>query len=122
MRKAKLKKQCYYYFLISICLLNFSCHRIARPYNSDTEIRLRQPTVNYQRDQYYSGTAPYIAPQSYAPYTQPYSRGYKNPYNAPPRTYYPYYDMDQYYVPPTYYNGYYNNVEKERGNESALRP
>jgi hypothetical protein len=54
-------------------------------------------------DQNYSYTPPY--PKSYVPYTRPNSRAYQNPYNLPPRNYYPYYDADQYYIPPRYYNG-----------------
>ena len=33
----------------------------------------------------------------------PASRYYSNPYASPPQNQYPYYDADQYYVPPTYY-------------------
>ncbi len=48
-------------------------------------------------------TAPIYYPQRYLPQVQPYSRAYTNPYATPPRQYYPYYDYDQYYVPPTGY-------------------
>lgn len=34
---------------------------------------------------------------------QPASRYYNNPYAVPPQNQYPYYDGDQYYVPPTSY-------------------
>lgn len=50
-------------------------------------------------------------PRSYQPYYQPNSRTYNNPYNYPPRNYYPYYDFDQYYVPPTQYQ----NIENRSG-------
>lgn len=42
-------------------------------------------------------------------YTQPASRYYSNPYALPPRNVYPYYDVDQYYVPPTSYGAYNND-------------
>ncbi len=58
----------------------------------------------------------YRQPTYTAPYTQPYpmqyappaSRLYDNPYAMPPANYYPYYEADRYYVPPSYYgvNGY----------------
>ncbi len=61
--------------------------------------------------------APYYYPQQqqgYYPPASPYppqggSRFYSNPYAIPAATQYPYYDADQYYVPPTYYN----NVEPQ---------
>lgn len=49
----------------------------------------------------------YNSPPSYygSPYQYQYpsSRQYNNPYALPPQSQYPYYDGDQYYVPPTYY-------------------
>jgi hypothetical protein len=36
-------------------------------------------------------------------YQFPNSSYYSNPYALPPQNKYPYYDGDQYYVPPTYY-------------------
>jgi hypothetical protein len=36
----------------------------------------------------------------------PHSGVYRNPYKMPPRNYYPYYDLDNYYVPPAGYNPY----------------
>lgn len=51
----------------------------------------------YQPPQYYQG---YVQP-----YYQPNSRAYSNPYALPQQYATPYYDSDQYYVPPTnYYN------------------
>lgn len=44
------------------------------------------------------------------------SRYYSNPYAMPPQQNYPYYDGDQYYVPPTYYN----NAEPYPKNSSYL--
>ena len=51
-----------------------------------------QPPVN-RRDGYYYSPRAYRAPSSY----------YSNPYAFPPQNNYPYYDGDQYYVPPSYY-------------------
>ncbi len=63
--------------------------------------------ASVRQDGYY-----YNAPQqqpaySNSPYQyqQPASRYYSNPYAMPPQNQYPYYDGDQYYVPPTYYGG-----------------
>jgi len=74
-----------------------------------------QPTPLYNQNQQYH-------PQQYVPprqdgyyYSRPYynggyqyqqqpaSRTYNNPYAIPPQNQYPYYDGDQYYVPPTSY-------------------
>lgn len=67
-----------------------------------------------QQQGYYSqqgqqGYAPqqraYAPQQSYSATPQPASRFYNNPYDTvPQQNYYPRYDADQYYVPPTYYN------------------
>lgn len=58
--------------------------------------------------QYSSPTAFYPPSYSSPPY-QVYpnagSRFYSNPYAIPPSPYYPQYDADQYYVPPTYAYG-----------------
>jgi hypothetical protein len=63
-----------------------------------------------------------MPPQSYYYQQQPTyyppqggSRYYSNPYAIPPSSRYPYYDSDQYYVPPTYYN----NLEKQVYGNSA---
>lgn len=45
-------------------------------------------------------------PVRYDSYNRARSGVYQNPYNMPPRNYYPYYDMDNYYVPPAGYNPY----------------
>lgn len=66
----------------------------------------------------YSPVQLYSAPQAYSPYNSPYSRRYVNPYAYPPRNYYPYYDYDQYYVPPSNYStGYegYNSRNSKPG-------
>ena len=59
------------------------------------------------RQQYYAAPAPYGQP--YYSYSQAPagSRFYSNPYAIPPAPRYLNYDVDQYYVPPSYYN----NVE-----------
>ncbi len=79
-------------FLIGLLLLIFSCTR-DRNYPRDNAVRLD----SYQH-----------YPQNYQPYVRSNSRSYSNPYNNPPQNYYPYYDFDQYYVPPTQYK----NVEQ----------
>lgn len=72
------------------------------------------PQPQYQPPQQFQGQPPY--PQQYYPQTYgsvaPYqvypnagSRFYSNPYAIPPSPYYPQYDVDQYYVPPTYSYG-----------------
>ena len=64
-----------------------------------------QPQQQYQpqpQQQYYPqtyGSAPYQV------YPNAGSRFYSNPYAIPPSPYYPQYDVDQYYVPPTYSYG-----------------
>lgn len=80
---------------------------------------------SYQNRQAIPRTHPYYPSQNYfyqgePYYQQPYpaepgSRFFSNPYAIPPSgSYlpypYPYYDTDQYYVPPSYYN----NVEPEQ--------
>jgi len=54
-------------------------------------------------------SAPYYPPSYSSPPYQVYpnagSRFYSNPYAIPPSPYYPQYDADQYYVPPTYSYG-----------------
>jgi hypothetical protein len=54
-----------------------------------------------QRQNYYAPQPSYV--NSPYQYQQPASRYYSNPYAMPPQNQYPYYDGDQYYVPPTYY-------------------
>jgi hypothetical protein len=62
---------------------------------------------NYSQPNYYQYPNNYYnAPSNYyQPYYQPNSRAYNNPYALPQQYASPYYDTDQYYVPPTnYYN------------------
>ncbi len=55
-------------------------------------------------------------PRAYQRQYQPNSRAYNNPYKYPPRNYYPYYDFDQYYTPPTQYQ----NIESyDSGNSNT---
>jgi hypothetical protein len=88
----------------------------ARPVVAPNPNSPKPVAPDYYRQQQYG--APYqqqMPPQGYAPYPQSYgypqqyqgggSRYYSNPYAIPPATqYYQRYDVDQYYVPPTYYN------------------
>ncbi len=60
-----------------------------------------QPQGLPQDGYYYSPKSPYQS--SPYQYQQPASRYYSNPYAMPPQNQYPYYDGDQYYVPPTSY-------------------
>jgi len=76
------------YLLVILMLFVFSC---AKDNN------------NY----YPQGYAPQPYQQQYYPqqYYRPNSRAYSNPYTLPQQYASPYYDTDQYYVPPTnYYN------------------
>ena len=100
--------------------------------NSQTEnikTNSSQTNQNYQ----YQNQAPYQAPyqsqqapiapnpyygQPYGGYQQPSSRYYSNPYTIPPRNnQYPYYDGDQYYVPPTYYGTSGENAAAVNANQ-----
>lgn len=103
------------------------------------------PNVKTSSPEYYQQQPPYgsgyqQAPQAYAPipyqpqypaygqpvYPQQYpqqggSRYYSNPYAIPPsNNYYPQrYDVDQYYVPPTYYNNIEPNQRGSHVNSSG---
>ncbi|MBM3579782.1 MAG: hypothetical protein FJX34_03310 [Alphaproteobacteria bacterium] len=68
-------------FLVAVCLLVNSC--------AGKEVRYSSSQQQYQH-----------YPQQYRPYDRPRSRAYSNPYAYPPYNYYPYYDVDSYYVPP----------------------
>jgi len=61
------------------------------------------PQYQPQPQQYYPQTYGTVAP--YQVYPNAGSRFYSNPYAIPPSPYYPQYDVDQYYVPPTYSYG-----------------
>jgi hypothetical protein len=71
-----------------------------------------QQPAPYQ-NQYYQ--PPYSA-APYQIYPNAGSRFYSNPYAIPPSPYNPQYDVDQYYVPPTYSYG----VEQNYGNRSSI--
>lgn len=89
-------------FLVIILLAVFSCVK-----DNGCDDRNLGRKVPPSEDGFYN-------PKEYAPYSDPYSRGYFNPYSHPPRKYAPYYDYDQYYVPPSEYN------DNEEGNSSAV--
>lgn len=86
--------------------------------NSSNFYRQQQGASGQQYQPQYPAQPQYQAPpyptQYYPPSysSQPYqvypnagSRFYSNPYAIPPSPYYPQYDVDQYYVPPTYSYG-----------------
>ena len=62
-----------------------------------------QPQYVPQPPQYYPQTYGSVVP--YQVYPNAGSRFYSNPYAIPPSPYYSQYDVDQYYVPPTYSYG-----------------
>lgn len=93
------------YFLIIISLLTYSC--------SSSENRIYdgyQNPYQYQNQYYQAPVVPYQ--QQYYP---PNSRAYNNPYVLPQQYASPYYDTDQYYVPPT---NYYNIERPQSGGAS----
>ena len=65
----------------------------------------QQPAPYFQPNPYYHQVPPPVMRQGYNDgyYYPPNSRYYSNPYALPPRGGYPYYDADQYYVPPNSY-------------------
>ena len=74
------------------------------PVKTTPDYYYSQPYSQPQQQQY----QPQPQPQQYRQPSQPYqqqggSRAYVNPYAFQPSPQYPYYDSDQYYVPPTYY-------------------
>ena len=85
--------------------------------NPSTPVRVT-PDYYYRQPAYPN----YYQPQPYTqnPYQGNYggSRYYSNPYAIPSQQSYPYYDGDQYYVPPTYYN----NAEPYPQNSSYSQP
>ena len=112
MINGRLKQRFLSYLLITISLLNFSCEN-RDPYRYESLLQ----SYKY---------VPADVPADFVPYKKPSSRKYLNPYVPAPRNYYPYYDMERYYVPPNYYNGYYNNTEEgirdPAGSQSYLHP
>lgn len=85
----------------------------------------------YLQQQPYQMPQPYQPPQQYYPPTYgsaPYqvypnagSRFYSNPYAIPPSPYYPQYDVDQYYVPPTYSYGMEQSGAPSNRNSNSSR-
>lgn len=76
-----------------------------------------QPYPQYPQ-QYYPptyGSAPYQV------YPNAGSRFYSNPYAIPPSPYYPQYDVDQYYVPPTYSYGMEQSGAPSNRNTNSSR-
>lgn len=62
------------------------------------------PAPYYQQNPYYYQNPPTVQPGYGGGYQYPpASRYYQNPYAFPPQNQYPYYDSDQYYVPPSSY-------------------
>ncbi len=83
--------------LIAANLFSCSAGREVEQTSSTSHNQYSPPRQNYQYDYnpaYYGG---------HYQYQYPSSRRYNNPYAFPPQNQYPYYDGDQYYVPPTYY-------------------
>ncbi|MFT5702797.1 MAG: hypothetical protein ACJAZX_001089 [Rickettsiales bacterium] len=87
------------------CSSNDQNTNFTRP-NQYSQPYSRQPQQNTGRDPYYSRPSQqrYYGDSPYQ-YQQPASRYYSNPYAMPQQNQYPYYDGDQYYVPPTSYGG-----------------
>jgi hypothetical protein len=115
--------------IVIFTVLCFSCASDEEPYLYDrygfdpgtrpdsNSNYYRQPQPSYP--QQYSPAPPYPVPAQpynanpYQVYPSPGSRFYGNPYAIPPSSYYPpQYDVDQYYVPPTY--GY--GIENQQNN------
>ncbi len=91
------------YLFTIIFLAIFSCStRNVDPYNRVGSVPETRYVPVYVPQRNY--------PTNYRPYARPNSRAYRNPYSYQPRTYSPYYDLDEYYVPPS---GYYSNPEPD---------
>ena len=88
--------------LITLCCAA-SCQRSVTYYDES-----RKPPVP---PKYYRSAAPV----RYDSFYQPKSRMYRNPYKMAPKNYYPYYDSDYYYIPPTSYNPYDNRDNEFKG-------
>ena len=88
------------YLLIIFCIFVYSCSSKQDQYYENNKI-----PYQYQNQ--------YAPIQQYQPYI-PNSRVYTNPYALPQQYSPPYYDSDQYYIPPT---NYYN-IE---GNQNSLQ-
>jgi hypothetical protein len=70
-------------------------------YNQNPQYQPQQYVPPARQDSYYYSQPYYSGGYQYQ--QQPASRTYNNPYAIPPQNQYPYYDGDQYYVPPTNY-------------------
>lgn len=80
---------------------------------------LSQFPIQYTPPSYYYVPPPskYYGPSPYQ-YQKPASKNYSNPYAVQRQNAYPYYDGDQYYVPPTYYgNPYSDNSAPDLGRQ-----
>lgn len=94
--------------------------RVAPDYYYRQPQPVQQPSYPPQQ-QYYQQQGGYPAQNPggyYQPYTNqapPSSRFYSNPYAIPPSNNYPYYDGDQYYVPPNAYQ----NIETQNTGVSS---
>ncbi len=93
----------------------FACSSGSRSYQTPAPVQGYQyqqvPYSPPRQDSYYytpPQSQPYYSPSPYQ-YQQPASRQYNNPYAVAPQNVYPYYDGDQYYVPPTNYGGSYRD-------------
>lgn len=91
--------------LCRLCIIVISCLPMACK---------KDDVYLYDRTGFKPKTYRGVYPGRYVPYNKPSSRNYNNPYNNPPKQYYPYYDHDYYYVPPVYYN----NVEPDYSAEN----
>lgn len=87
-------KNLFRWLFFAIFLALVSCQRSVTYYDES-----RKPPIP---PKHYRSTAPV----RYDNFSQPSSGRYQNPYNRAPNRYYPYYDYDYYYVPPTGYNPY----------------
>ncbi len=95
--------------LLRCCFVLLLAGCSSRGTEPDAYYRASQP-VKTTPDYYYSQPYPQQQqspqPQYYQqqqPMQQGGSRAYSNPYSFQPSPQYPYYESDQYYVPPTYY-------------------
>ncbi len=87
------------------CRSNYPASTPVAPlYNQNQQYQQPVPYAQPARqDGYYYSQPPAYYNGGYQYQQQPASRYYSNPYAIPPQNQYPYYDGDQYYVPPTYY-------------------
>ena len=93
-------------FSLFACSSNDNQTAVKPAYNQYQQQPAQYAPPPVRQDGYYytPGQQPAYNSSPYQ-YQQPASRYYNNPYAMPPQNQYPYYDGDQYYVPPTYYGG-----------------